>query len=164
MIRNAIILSMFLCFVRIDALAGLPESHDASIICIEHVGASDKMITPIVISDSELGIAKGRAYILKRTGMGVISAHVVSPDAMGKMLDVLSAAVGDKASNSGAFGTFSVTEMRLGTAHSIVLRRAKTLRLFKSLQAYCAGDPLFEALSELQSWLTSDGHASGGKR
>ena len=152
--RDAVIFFASLTFAGTSTLAAQPISN-TSIICIEHIGSSDKMIIPIVISTSDSGIEEGRERILKSIKVNIVSSYVISVPAMNKMLVVVQNIVAENPRVYGNFGTFAVTEIQPGATSVKVLRKAKTLKLIKSLKVYCSGSPLFDRLSELQLSLSS---------
>src|SRR6266852_5563021 len=57
-----------------------------SVLSIEYIGASDKPITPIVISDSEAGAEWYRRAVLKRGKVPLTYLHVVNGALLEKLV------------------------------------------------------------------------------
>lgn len=75
--------------IFVMAIAHAPESQKHmkhSVLAIEHIGESDKPITPIVISDSGAGAEWYRSAVLKRGKLDFTYVHVVNVALLEKLI------------------------------------------------------------------------------
>jgi hypothetical protein len=74
-------------FTTATALATEPQKHmKYSVLAIEYIGASDKPITPIIISDSEAGAERYRSAVLKRDKWDLTDVHLVKAALLEKLI------------------------------------------------------------------------------
>jgi hypothetical protein len=81
----------FLCIVLISVLTQAARSQEHmkfTVLAVEYIGAIDKPIAPIVISDSQSGADWFRGTILKRTDLEVTFTHVVSSSQIRSLISV----------------------------------------------------------------------------
>lgn len=115
-----------------------------SVLAIEYIGASDKPITPIVISDSEAGAEWYQKAVLKRDKWDLIDVHVVNVALLEKLIaeaELFERTVHreqEKISKSAK--TVSVTIITPQRKNTFVYDKESAISQLDSLHKYCQGE------------------------
>jgi hypothetical protein len=155
MMRKSITILIVLFAVTIAYVAKSQEHMEYSVLAIEYIGASDKPVTPIVISDSRAGAEWFRTTVLKRGDLDLTSINVVSASQMKSLIS-------DAERHRGIFQqeqqkvqksaeTISVTIVKSQDRSGFLLSAGAAVSMLDSLKALCKDDePLQSNLSHFQ--------------
>lgn len=115
-----------------------------SVLAIKYIGASDKPITPIVISDSEAGAEWYQRAILKRDKWDLIDVHAVNPALLEKLIaeaELFERTVhGKQEEISKRAKTVSVTIITPQGKNTFLYDSESAISQLDSLQEHCRGD------------------------
>ncbi len=161
MTRRIAFIFGFTLFLGVGAF-GRAQSRPLTLV-IENVGVSDEVIIPIVISNSETGIASGRKIILEDTGLDVVVTHVVSADAFSRIVDPIQKAEDDGTKSLKAFGTLRFVILSEGKiVRSIFLGRENGIKILVSLESIAGSGVLQKDLAYLRYQVTTVAGQKGG--
>jgi hypothetical protein len=119
----------------------------ASTICIERLGPMDRYISPLIISNSDAGVVRGRAYILKPNNPDVtIGSQIVDGATMKQLAGLVLATRGDGPNQASSWGAVKFTVLLPDSTRDRVLVRAHAAALLKSLLSSTKDDGLQSAL------------------
>jgi hypothetical protein len=151
MTKYNLIAAIGLLLASISTQAQQPEPKAYSAICIEHIGDSDKLIFPILISTSEDGVRWCRRNMVDRIPEEIVLTRVVSPTLMLQLTSEVDAIHGDKQAQSRPFGTFEITAFDPRGRQVVQVDKAEMLELIERLKKHCKGNPLYKDLLNLQA-------------
>jgi hypothetical protein len=136
-------------FISVFAIATAPATASQkhmkySVLAIEYIGASDKPITPIVISDSEQGAEWYQKAVLKRDKWDLIDVHVVKVDLLEKLIaeaELFERTVDrQQGKMSKPAKTVSVTIITPQRKNTFLYDTESAISQLDSLQKHCKGD------------------------
>jgi hypothetical protein len=155
MIRKNLTILIILFAIMIPYVAKSQDHMKYSVLAIEYVGASDKPITPIVISDSSVGAEWFRTTVLKRSDLELTSVNVIGTSKMKALISVAEerGAIFQREQGSAQkpAETISVTIVKSQGNSSFLLSVSAAISMLHSFEALCRDDePLQSALSHFQ--------------
>jgi len=124
-------------------------------ICIEHAGESDKAITGIAISASDLGIELCRKDSDERVGLSNVWRHVVDTNVVLRLITAVERISSDEEQHPHEFGTLFVVIIRGADRHVVVLSQTHSVALLAELRKSCSDRPLRSRLNALQARIES---------
>lgn len=137
------------------SLLACAQSHIQTLV-IENVGVSDHAIIPIVISNSDAGIASGRKIVLQDSGLDVVVTHVVSADAYSDIVEPVQKAGDDGNKSLKTFGSLRFVVMSDGKIlRSIFLVRENGIKMLIALESIAGPSALQKDLAYLRYQLTT---------
>ncbi len=150
----------FACTILIALLFGAnvlssAQSQSQTLI-IENVGVSDEAIIPIVVSDSDAGIASGRKIIHQDIGLDIIVTHVVSADICSHIVEPIKKTEDDGTTSLKSFGTLRFVIVSDGKiVRSIFLGRENGIKMLVSLESIAGPGALNKDLAYLRYQITT---------
>jgi hypothetical protein len=106
-----------------------------STIYIDRTGPMDRYIPPIVISASDIGIARGRSRILGGNELPFVEALLVDEATMKQLTALVLATAPDDASQARSWGAVQFTVLFRSSERAVILGKAHAIALLESLSA-----------------------------
>jgi hypothetical protein len=95
----------------------------------------DRYIPPIVISDSDAGITRGRTHILKDNGLDLIEVRIVDEATVKRLTALIIATSADDAKQARSWGAVQFTVLFPSSERAVILGKAHAIALLESLSA-----------------------------
>lgn len=138
----AIFISFFM--IGIASAAESQKHMKYSVLAIEYIGAQNKEITPIVISDSEAAAEWYRSAVLKRSKLELTYIRVVNVALLEKLIAEVESfeptVHGEQKNKPNSAKAVSVTIITPRKRNTFVYDKDSAISQLDSLQKYCQGE------------------------
>jgi len=151
---SSIFYLLFLSTVLVPAKTG--DTNASSVIFIRQVGDVDKMIAPIIISDTAEGALGARKLVSKHPETDLIWTYVVTKQDLTGLLIAINSSSVDTSEQVGRFDRFAVETITLDGSHRVVHGKASTIALLSQMQTACSDENLRAGLKRLEAQIRNN--------